>query len=133
MRRRDFIALVTAVYAEGLLGCFEESATTFTAEQAAQLDALLRQRRQLKQMSAVGEIWRKQNKVTLSSHQLFTALGLSEMRSVDDAAKLLRLKHKDDFLQNRINTVNDWLLSETECRLCGLAFLQKAEQPKLGK
>ena len=130
MRRRDFLALVTAVCADGLLGCFDESATTLTAEQRVQLAGLLGGPRRLKQMSIVGELWREQNKITLSSHQLFTELGLGESRSVDDSAKFLRLKHKDDFLKNRINTVNDWLLSETECRLCGLASIYKAEAPK---
>ena len=131
MRRRDFLALVTAVCADGLLGCFNEPATTLTGQQRVQLDVLLRGRKRLKEMSLVGDLWRKQNKVTLSRYQLFTALELAKDQSPEQSAKRLRIKHKDDFLQNRINTVNDWLLSETECMLCGLASFYTDQSPHL--
>ena len=62
-------------------------------------------------MSIVGELWREQNKITLSSHQLFTELDSVRVVRLTTPQNS-RLKHKDDFLKNRINTVNDWLLSE---------------------
>ena len=54
--------------------------------------------------------------------------GLGDVDRLDEIGRILKKRVRQDFADETVVTVNGWLLSQTEARLCALVKLQRSAE-----
>ena len=127
--RREFLKAAGGAAASGLIG---PALTLGCAREAALERALVGLLSDPAGAAAVGRVWLAQAPGEADAARLVEDLAgprLAEWQQLaaggaDALRPLVRARHVDDFAAGKVASVNGWVLSQTEVRLCALADLR---------